>query len=180
MKMSMTKLPLKICVLDLETQKTDFKSPEKCELALVGTKIYILQEKEYQPQEYMHFLPDQMQELEQFLREFDGIIIGHNILNFDYRVLRPLISLKDVIEKTVDTLAFLYKLNTNQLRGLSLDALAQLNFGKSKTISGGNIPELWQQGQYQEVIKYNENDCALTMELWWQLVKKRSIRVEQK
>ncbi len=174
-----TKRPQQICVLDLETQQTNFDCPENCELAFVGIKVYTLRGVKPQPQEYRYYLPGQMEKLEQFLRAFDGVIIGHNILAFDYRVLRPLLSLEGIIEKTIDTLAFLYQKNGGRLNGLALDALSQANFGKGKSISGKSVPKLWREGKHQEVIAYNETDCALTMELWWQMVSERTVRIKQ-
>lgn len=171
------KLPERICVLDIETEETKFESPEKSKLAFVGIKVYTLHNGRYYPCKYKYYLPKQIAELEEFLKEFSGIIIGHNILQFDYRVLRPLITLEGIIEKTVDTLAFLHGKNGKKLGGLSLDNLSRVNLGKSKTLNGKSISELWRRGKCKEVIRYNENDCMLTKALWWQLVNKRSIRI---
>jgi hypothetical protein len=125
-------LPKRICILDIETEETKFKSPEKSKLAFVGIKVFTLHNGRYYPHKHEYYLPkqislcfntenanvsvhkhkcyppNQISVLERFLKEFSGIIIGHNILQFDYRVLRSLISLEGVVEKTVDTLAFLY------------------------------------------------------------------------
>ncbi len=170
-------LPSKVCILDLETEKTKFKSPEKSKLAFVGVKIYTLHNGRYYPGKHKCFLPKQVGQLEEFLKNFPGIIIGHNIFQFDYRVLRPLISLDKVIEKTVDTLAFLHKKNGNRFGGLALGALSKANLNKSKTLDGKSISELWRQGKHKTVIKYNENDCILTQALWWHLVSRRSISI---
>lgn len=167
------KLPKKICILDLETAKTKFKTPEKSKLGFVGIKVYTLHNKRYYPCKHKYYLPKQIAELEKFLKKFPGIIIGHNILQFDYRVLRPLISLKGVIKKTIDTIAFLYKKNKRDYLGLSLDNLSKENIGKGKTLSGKSIPDLWRKGKHKKVIEYNENDCVLTYKLWWHLVSKR-------
>jgi hypothetical protein len=172
------KLPERICLLDLETEETKFKIPEKSKLAFVGIKIYTLHNRRYYPCKHKYYLTSQIAELEKFLKEFSGYIIGHNILQFDYRVLRPLLSLEGIIEKTVDTLAFLHGKNGKKFGGLSLDNLSRVNLGKGKTLDGKSISELWRKGKRKEVVQYNENDCMLTKELWWLLVNKRSIRIE--
>ncbi len=172
------KPPAKICVLDLETEETKFKNPEESKLALVGVQVLTFHDGRYHSCKYRCFLPHQIEELERFLRSFPGIIIGHNILGFDYRVLRPLISLDGVVEKTVDTLAFLYRKNGNQFGGLSLGNLSKVNFGKGKTLDGKSVSQLWREGKRKKVIDYNKNDCILTKKLWWHLLKKQTVRVK--
>jgi hypothetical protein len=172
-----TQLPAKICILDLETANTSFTTPEVSKLAFVGVRIYVLHGDRYHHCKHRCFFGHEMGALEIFLKEFEGLIIGHNIFNFDYRVLRPLISLEGVLEKTIDTLAFLYKKNGKRVSGLSLDGLAKANLGKSKTLKGKSVPKLWNQGKRKEVIEYNKNDCVLTQALWWHLLSKRFVRI---
>jgi len=167
-------LPTRVCVLDIETEYVEFQNPEGCILAFVGLKVFGLSEGVYQAQNHKYYLPGEMADLEQFLRSFDGLIIGHNIFAFDYRALRPLLLLDGILEKTVDTLDFLARKNRNRLKGLSLDHLSRANLGKGKTLDGASTPELWRQGRRDEVIAYNENDCILNMELWQHLVRKRA------
>lgn len=169
-------LPKNICVLDIETEVTNFKNPETSKLAFVGTRVYTLRNKSYSPGRHTCYLPGQITKLEKFLRTFEGIIIGHNIFQFDYRVLCPLISLVGIIEKTVDTLALLYRKNRKHVNGLSLDNLCRLNLGMGKTIHGEFISKLWTKGNKKRLIGYNKNDCVLTKELWWQLVSNRFIQ----
>jgi predicted nucleic-acid-binding Zn-ribbon protein len=171
------KPPNKICILDIETERTVFKAPEKSKLAFVGIKEYTLHHERYFPCKHRWYLPEHSSKLELFLKNYSGIIIGHNILQFDYRVLRPLISLDGIVDKTVDTLVFLYKKNGKKFKGLSLNNICSVNFGKCKTIKGKFISELWRKGKKKEVIKYNENDCILTKTLWCHLVNGRSLKV---
>ena len=172
-------LPQKVCILDLETVRTSFKTPEKSVLAFVGVRIYTLHGDRYYPRKHRCFFPYQTKELETFLKDFQGIVIGHNVLNFDYRVLRPLISLDGVIEKTVDTLAFLYSKNRKEFSGLSLDDLGRVNLRKGKTLKGKFVSELWARGRHKQVIAYNNNDCILTKGLWWHLIRKRYVLIKR-
>jgi hypothetical protein len=167
------KLPQTVCSLDIEASG---RNPEKADLYIVGIKVYLRHGGRYYPCKYVHYLPDQLKDLEQLLESFDGVIIGHNIMGYDYPVLGRLISLKRIIGKSVDTLAFLYRKNGCRMGGLKLGDLCQTNFGYGKTLTGGVIPSLWNQGKHAEVISYNENDCKLTMRLWWHLVQQRPLR----
>jgi DNA polymerase III epsilon subunit-like protein len=171
-------LPLKILSFDIETSHTSFRHPEKSTLAIAGALEFNLIKSKltYRKGKYRYFLENQMQELSDFLNQFDGIIIGHNLLGFDYRVLEQHIDLKTVIPKTIDTLALVYNKHSHQRGGISLNNLAQENFGKEKTIKGENISAMWNAGQHKEIIEYNENDCVLTKNLWWFMVKNGKIK----
>lgn len=172
------KLPAKICSFDIETENTNFKNPEKSKLILAGIKVYNLHKNHYYPCKYKVYYPNQIGELEDFLKHFSGLIIGHNIFQFDYRVLRRMLSLSGVIEKSVDTLFFLYKkIRENSFKGLSLDNLSRLNLGKKKTLNGKSVCDLWHAGKRKMVLEYNENDCALAKGIWWLLAKERFIDV---
>lgn len=169
------RLPKRICVLDVETEVTKFGKPEKSKLAIAGTQVYTLTRGRYHAKKFKFYLLSQMRELEGFLQGFDGIVVGHNIFQFDYRVLRPMISLKGVIERTVDTLALLHRKNGKKFGGLSLDNLSRSNFGRGKTLEGKSVSKLWRQGKRRKVIDYNRNDCILTKQLWWLMVSDRRV-----
>jgi hypothetical protein len=55
-----------------------------------------------------------------------GPIIGHNLFNFDYQVLRRHLNLEQVLEKSADTLHFLYEQDGGGEEGVlyGLDMLA--------------------------------------------------------
>lgn len=144
------KKKMKICSLDIETSKTNFAVKENCEIAVVGIKIFEKEEDEFIDKGYQSFFDtkEDYQKLEQFLNDFDGIIIGHNIFDFDYRVLAPKIDLRKVISKSADTLHILAERNKLGLRGLSLNNLAKLNLNLKKTFTGGSVADLWKSGNY--------------------------------
>ncbi len=187
-------LPEKLCVLDLETAKLVRGGTGSTPLAFVGTRVYSLHGERYYPRRHQCYFPDELKKLESFLKHFEGVVLGHNILRFDYdEILRYLISLEGVVEKTVDTLAFLYEKRVTRydpsdpypqdlegpegLKGLSLDNLAQKNLGRAKAISGRSVPKLWRQGHREEVTAYNKVDLALTFSLWWWMVRGQTVVV---
>ena len=129
-----TKLPKNICILDIETQKTNFRNLPESEIACVGLYTMTFKKTRYYVTEYLVYHKDQMLALEKTLNTFPGIIIGHNIIKFDYGVLSNKISLKDIVKKTVDTFIFLYLKSKERAKGLSLDAISRLNFKKGKTL----------------------------------------------
>ena len=130
--------PGKVCILDLETSKLVKGEPEATPLAFVGTMVYELHDGRYRPGPHRCFLTDELGRLEELLRDFEGMVLGHNILNFDYEVLKPHISLEGVPEKTVDTLGFLYDKRSTE----------PLEFGGPTTPCEGSRSITWRRGTW--------------------------------
>ena len=171
-------LPSKICVLDIETYENDFLNKKNCKVAIAGIKTFAFKNNEYVSEPYRCFLEDELGQLKIYLDKFNGPIIGFNLYDFDLPVLNNYFSVEKIIPKVVDVLLVLYLKNRQELRGLSLDKICQLNFKKGKTNSGGIIPNLWLSLRKGEVIQYNENDCDLTYKLWLSLALKKDIFYE--
>ena len=172
------KLPKVVWVLDIET--IDQKLPEKWQdasVGIVGVLPYKLVGNRYKKQIPIIFLPDEehMKLLEDCLKNVPDLIVGHNILGFDYKVLKKFISLLGVIEKSVDTLDLLASKCKGKRWRLSLDNLSKLNLGKGKKFKSVSVPALWNSGNGNEVIDYNITDCALTFELWLHMIQKRLV-----
>lgn len=172
--MKVLKLPKSICSLDIETGSNR-------ELLLAGIVPYYLHRGSYWPGRYKWFTPATIKQLEEFLKHFPGIILGHNIINFDYRILARYISLEGIIDKTVDTLYFLHGKHGFRTAGLGLDALSRLNLGRRKIyLNARNLGRLWRHGHRRKVLEYNKTDCLLTKALWWHLLKEQSVEVQFK
>lgn len=176
---SQLKFPAVVCTLDLETSGKDALKPDRADLAVVGLKIYTWdgQRQSYLPGPYEHYAPTEFLALQQRLDELPGPIIGHNLFNFDYLVLRRHLNLEHIVEKSVDTLHFLYEQDGGGEQGFlyGLDKLAKENFGEGKTIKASTIPKLLKEGKLAEVLAYNERDCDLTFRVWWKMVSERHI-----
>lgn len=177
------KLPKVVWVLDVET--TDKKLPKKrqdASVGIVGVLPYKLEGNRYKKQIPIIFFPDEehMKLLENCLQNVPDLIVGHNILGFDYKVLKKLISLRGVIEKSVDTLDLLASKCKGKRWRLPLDSLSKLNLGKGKKLKGASIPALWNSGNGDEVIDYNITDCILTFELWFHMIQKQLVVLDDK
>ncbi len=100
-------------------------------------------------------------ELLERLEEFD-LIVGHNLIRFDYPVLNAYVDYnvaRRLSPKTMDTLAWIYA-NTNYR--VSLNNLARNNIGEAKSGYGGDMPRLWREGKKDEVKMYCAHDVELT------------------
>jgi len=175
---SKIRLPPNICIIDIETEKTNFNDLKQSKLAFVGIRVFNLKGGRYLAEKHRIFEPHKHSELRSFLAEFRGIIIGHNIFGFDYRILQNVLSLRGIVKKTVDTYVFLHLKMHQRSRGLSLNSLSSINFKKQKLFKGKIVSQLWREGKHKLVIKYNKVDCDLTKRLWWTLLNKREISVQ--
>ena len=91
------------------------------------------------------------------------LIVGHNLLGFDYFVLSSYHSSVDVVEKfqekTFDTMNELKKV-TGIWTGL--DDLGHLNLGIHKSEDTKKIPKMWRDGKHDEVKAYLRTDLEIT------------------
>jgi len=94
------------------------------------------------------------------------LIVGHNLLAFDYAVLSQYAG-EDVRKryepKTLDTLADLHRRHG---RRWSLDALAHATVAKRKVRGDHGVPELWKRGRFLEVVERNRSDVELTRNVY--------------
>ena len=105
--------------------------------------------------------------------EKGGKIVGHNIINFDFPVLRDSLdcwAIGDVMQKTesiFDTKAMFQKasLPHGNLES-SLNILSKHNLNESKLMESVEAPKAWAEGKYEEVIKYCLSDAQLTYDLF--------------
>jgi len=90
-------------------------------------------------------------------------IIGFNLINFDYRVLKPYTA-KDLSQlKTIDM--FLHVRNRLGFR-VSLDSLAQATLGTGKSADGLQAIRWFREGKIDELIAYCRDDVEITRRLY--------------
>ena len=175
--MAMRGLPSRLLALDIETEKTRLRKVEESVLAVVGVVPYSLNGTgAYERGPYRYFLRDELPQLYALLAGFTGLIIGQNILDFDYRVLRPHMPLAGIIEKTFDLFLFLDYIDPEKRSRLSLEVLAQRNLYKQKLFAKDDISALWRAGEVKKVLRRNESDCELVAELWMMLARDRELK----
>ena len=152
-----------IIFLDIETQHIiqEFEGGwnkkenyEKLKVAVAGIKCN---------GEIQLFEEHQTNELFDYLTNNKCKIVGHNLINFDYPVLRPydeLVKITSLITKTFDTWQELYKITGHMI---GLDDLAKSNnIGIKKTEDSILIPQMWRDGKHKEVKDYLTNDLNMT------------------
>ncbi|MEK6946028.1 MAG: hypothetical protein AABX32_00310 [Nanoarchaeota archaeon] len=152
---------MKTIFFDLETQylfkelgMIDFRSrdPKKLKLAIAG----ILSDNKP-----ILFRENQIIELMECLKKAD-IIVGHNLLRFDYLVLQPYLN-EDVVKLLANkTFDMMLELEKTTRCWVSLDDLGKRNLGMTKSVDTLKIPKMWRDGQQEEVKDYLINDLKMT------------------
>lgn len=111
---------------------------------------------------------ENFEELETYLKEFDGVIVGFNIFKKDYSLLAEWINLDKVIEKTFDICLFLrWKSKFHKM--YSLNDLAKCNFNQEK-LPWYAKRKGYRRGFISRIIRYNRHDCYLTSRLYLKMV----------
>ena len=140
---------------------------EEMEMAIAGVLAFGYEEDS---PKYDYYIETDIEQLKKKLGEYD-IIIGHNLLNFDYLVVEKYLTanfVKILEVKTIDTLDQLYK-RTKEYIGLN--DLGKLNLGMTKTENTLLIPKLWKEGKYSVVKEYLRRDLELTAGIFCYVLK---------
>jgi len=176
--------PENILYLDIETQHliTEFpggwKNPEnykRIRIAELGT-LY--------NGEYKTYEEDNIVDLVFNLVEAK-LIVGHNIKQFDYEVLKHYYDheerhvMPELRKKTFDTMLEFQNF-TPRAGWVSLDSISTLNFGMSKTEDSIKIPEMWRSGQKEKVKEYLKNDLKMTEQFYLAGKKGHKFKYEHK
>lgn len=142
-------------VLDIETKFFGDERPlDEQEVAVAG----IMDNSRGSVHEF--FLQLELERLRDRLRSATTIV-GHNILGFDYRLLKAELRRDmraELEERTVDTFA---TIKQRHGRRVSPDALADATLGQRKDVVAGDVPRLWRQGRVLEVLGRNRSDVEL-------------------
>lgn len=147
-------------ILDLETQK-DFNEVggrNKHHLLRISVAgIY-----SYLDDRYSIFGEKDIHKLGEILVSADQII-GYNIRQFDYAVLKPYLNFS--IEQ-IPTLDILEEIEKTLGHRIGLDSVASATLGIGKTGTGLQAISLWRAGQLEELQKYCLNDVKITKEVY--------------
>ena len=111
---------------------------------------------------FITYFEDQIDELIGLLRRAD-LVVGFNVLGFDYRVLRGY-SRYDF--RKLNTLDILREVHAHLNYRVSLDSLAAATFNAGKTADGLQALRWWKQGRLDLIEEYCRQDVQLTRDLF--------------
>lgn len=174
-------VPRNVISFDIETEMVaNWGNREATPILYVGWKRYTFnRESMWYDESPYRWVPGEKlrQSLFDQMASFDGLIIGHNLFDFDYRVLWSKGDLSGVIDRTCDTLALLRMQHRG--KGLKLDDLGRVNFGERKTCKAEEAIAYYKDPQRRHLaLEYNEQDCALVFKVWEKLVRSHRIDID--
>lgn len=158
--MSQSKPDLKYGVLDIETRRSAQEVGGWNKAQRMGVSCAVLYDSS--SDEFHTYLQEDIESLCQHLQRLD-LIIGFNIVRFDYKVLSGLSSFDFHGLPTLDLL-----MKVHEILGyrLSLDHLAQQTLGCKKSADGLMALEWWTQGEMEKIIEYCTQDVRVTRDLY--------------
>jgi len=150
----------RFAVLDLETRRSAQEVGGWHRADLMGVSCVVVYDSA--SGDFRDYLQEDVPRLVGDLVEFD-LVVGFNILKFDYAVLGGLSRFDFTSLPTLDILG-----NIHETLGyrLSLDHLARETLGEAKSASGMQALAWWKQGRIADIIAYCRQDVAVTRDLF--------------
>ena len=111
---------------------------------------------------FIPFFEDQIDELIGLLRRAD-LVVGFNVIGFDYSVLRGYTRFDF---RQLNTLDILREVHASLGYRVSLDSLAAATFDAGKTGDGLQALHWWKQGRLDLIEEYCRQDVRLTRDLF--------------
>jgi DEAD/DEAH box helicase domain-containing protein len=149
-----------IVFFDLETQRSFQEVGGRHNIRKLGLSVAVT----YSTADgaYHHYTEETVADLIEELKAAD-LVVGFNVMRFDYEVLRAYTDYPLRQLPTVDMLDDVYR--TLGFR-LSLDALANATLGVGKSADGLQAIRWWRQGKMQELSDYCQQDVEVTKQLY--------------
>ncbi len=144
-----------IVYLDIETQKSFDEVGGRTPEHFRQLKMSVGVTYSTKDQCYRIFHENNAHELINQLMRTD-LVVGHNIVGFDYHVLSAYTPLDFTQINTLDTLVEIEKILKHRL---SLDALAKATLGNTKIAGGLDAIQWWKKGGVENILKIAEYCC---------------------
>lgn len=152
-------------VLDVETRRSAAEVGGWHRAGRMGVSVAVLHDSELETQGgdgFVAFEQHRLSELFARLRKAD-LVVGFNILRFDYAVLQPFAPYP---LHQLPTLDLLQEVKNRLGYRLSLDNLAQATLDAPKSADGLQALAWWQAGNMTDLTAYCRKDVELTRDLF--------------
>ena len=151
---------MKIVFFDVETQRTFDEVGGRQNIRDLGLSAAVTYSTA--SDSFRHYTEETVGELIADLRAAD-LVVGFNVLHFDYEVLRAYT--EDPLDDlpTVDMLDQIYRSLGFRI---SLDSLAASTLGISKSADGLQAVRWYREGRIQEILDYCQQDVEVTRQLY--------------
>jgi DEAD/DEAH box helicase domain-containing protein len=151
---------MNIVFFDVETQRTFDVVGGRHNIRKLGLAVAVT----YSTADgaFYHYTEEKVNDLIADLKAAD-LVVGFNVLRFDYEVLRAYTDERLDRLPTVDMLDHIYKRLGFRV---SLDSLAASTLGISKSADGLQAVRWYRQGRIQEILDYCQQDVEVTRQLY--------------
>ncbi len=147
-------------VLDLETRRSAEEVGGWGHASRMGVSCVVVYDSDTDT--YEEYLGEDIHRLTEHLKQLD-LVVGFNILRFDYAVLKGYSTFDFHRLPTLDILTEVH----NRLGyRLSLDHLGEQTLGEKKSADGLLALKWWREGKIREIIDYCRDDVRLTRDLY--------------
>ncbi|MEH0022291.1 MAG: DEAD/DEAH box helicase [Desulfobacter sp.] len=152
--------PERFGVLDIETRRSAKQVGGWHRADRMGVSCAVLYDSH--EDDFLVFYQEDIGALVERLELLD-LVVGFNIIRFDYKVLSGLSSFDF---QSLPTLDLLMKIHERLGYRLGLDHLARETLGKEKSADGLMALEWWAQGKMDEIVAYCTQDVQVTLDLY--------------
>ncbi|WBF66414.1 DEAD/DEAH box helicase [Desulfovibrio subterraneus] len=152
--------PARYAVLDVETQLSAQEVGGWNRAERMRVSVAVLYDSATDA--FTAYTEDRMPEMLKLLEEFE-LVVGFNILRFDYKVLSAYTTQNLATLPTLDMLDVIRKRLSYRV---SLDNLGSATFDAPKSADGLQALKWWKEGKVDEIARYCEQDVRITRDLY--------------
>jgi len=149
-----------VLVFDLETQRSFQDVGGRTAMRELGMSVGVVYS--FRDDSFRAFFEREAEPLIELLRSAE-LVVGSNLLGFDYEVLK---GYRDVPYETIPTLDIMFYLQDKLGFRPKLDSVVQATLGAAKTADGLQALAWWKEGRLDLIEKYCTEDVRLTRDLF--------------
>ena len=164
----------RLVFFDLETRRSAAEVGGWNKAHLMGMSVGIVWDSV--DRDFAVYLEDEVEALIAHLQRAD-VVVGFNVLGFDYSVLRGYTRLDF---RQLNTLDILREVHQRLHHRVSLDALARATLNTAKSADGLQALEWYKEGRMDLIIEYCKKDVEVTRDLFRFAMKNRYLLFDRK
>ena len=150
----------KVVVFDVETQRSFDEVGGRTQFHKLGVSAAVAYR--YDLDQFLECTEEDIGRLIDLLLEAD-LVVGYNILGFDYEVLR---AYTDRDLRLLPTVDLMRDLEARLGFRPKLDSVVQPTLGVGKTADGLQALEWWRRGEIDKIVSYCRDDVRVTRDLY--------------
>lgn len=164
----------RIVVFDLETQRSAAEVGGWNKAFLMGISLAVIWDSRQDG--FVTYFEKDVDRLIEHLRAAD-LVVGFNILGFDYSVLR---GYSQFDFRQLNTLDILREIHAQLKHRVSLDAVATATLDTPKTADGLQALQWWKEGKVELIEEYCRKDVEVTRDLFYHALENGHLLFDRK